>query len=180
MPTHIDFDEFDEMFETFKYTAWRLETRRAYQSDEESETYRRFSRGLDAAYDLDDPWCSSRREQTALGKRFERVRVVDAPPTPGQLYLLDGARRNAAVGEDIRHLWRDDAARLGLPAEDFWLFDARVATLLHFDEADRITGIALITDPVEIVRYCQIRDAAWHHAVKHEQFIKAVRAESRH
>ncbi|MBB5120006.1 DUF6879 family protein [Streptomyces eurocidicus] len=176
MPVYVDFNEFDEMFETFQHTAWRLETRRAYHSDEETETYRRFARGLDAGYDLDDPWCSSRREQAALGKRFERVRVVDSPPTPGQLYLLDGARRNAAVGEDIRNLWRDEADRLGLPAEDFWLFDSRAVALLHFDAADRITGIELITDPVEVVRCCRIRDAAWHQAIGYEQFTEQVRA----
>lgn len=39
--------------------------------------------------DLDDPWCRERREQTALGKRFERVRIVDGPPTEGQRSLLD-------------------------------------------------------------------------------------------
>ncbi|MFH8789394.1 DUF6879 family protein [Streptomyces roseoverticillatus] len=170
MPTLIDFDEFDGMFETFEHAAWRLETRRAYRSDEETETYQRFMQGRDAGYDLDDPWCTSRREQSALGKRFERVRIVDNPPTPGQLYLLDGARRNAAVGEDIRNLWRSDAERLRLPAEDFWLFDSRVATLLHFDSEDRLTGVELITDPVKIAHYCQVRDAAWHYAAATREF----------
>lgn len=175
-PSLIDFDEFDAMFETFEHTAWRLETRRAYRSDEETETYRRFMRGEDAGYDLDDPWCASRREQTALGKRFERVRIVDDPPTPGQLYLLDGARRNSAVGEDIRNLRRNEAERLRLPAEDFWIFDSRVVALLHFDDADRITEIELITDPVEVVRYCQARDAAWHHAVARAEFEERTRS----
>ncbi|WP_146166814.1 DUF6879 family protein [Streptosporangium nondiastaticum] len=174
MPVLIGFDEFDGMFETFEHTAWRLETRRAYRSDEETETYQRFTQGRDAEYDLNDPWCASRREQAALGKRFERVRIVDNPPTPGQLYLLDGARRNAAVGEDIRNLWRSDAERLRLPSEDFWLFDSRVVALLHFDDADRMTGVELITDPVKVVRYCQVRDAAWHHAIPHEEFAGRV------
>lgn len=40
------------------------------------------------------------------GKRVERVRITDEPPTPGQLYLLDNAKRNAALGEDIRNLRR--------------------------------------------------------------------------
>nr|WP_324290902.1 DUF6879 family protein [Streptomyces sp. H27-S2] len=111
------------MFRTFAHTAWRLETRRRYQSDEETETYQRFIRGEDAGWDLDDPWCVSRREQSALGERFERVRIADNLPTPGQRYLLDNARRNGAVGEDIRNLWRSEAERLQLPDEDFWLFD---------------------------------------------------------
>ncbi|WP_414168832.1 DUF6879 family protein [Streptoverticillium reticulum] len=172
--TMIGFEEFDDMFESFEHTAWRLESRRRYRSDEETETYRRFTRGEDAGWDPDDPWCTSRRAQAALGKRFERVRIVDNPPTPGQRYLLDNARRNAAVGEDIRNLWRSDAARLRLPDDDFWLFDSRVIARLRFDDADGITGVELITNPVEVGRACQVRDAAWHYAVPHDVFAARV------
>ncbi|MFJ6214084.1 DUF6879 family protein [Streptomyces sp. NPDC092296] len=174
VPQMVSLEEFDGMFETFEHAAWRLETRRAYRSDQQTGTYQRFTRGEPADYDMDDPWCVSRREQAALGKRIERVRVVDTPPTAGQLYLLDGARRNAAVGEDIRNLWRADADRLRLPVEDFWIFDSRVVALLHFDDADDLTGVELITDPVRVVRYCQARDAAWHHAIPHAKFAARV------
>jgi hypothetical protein len=68
-----------------------------------------------------------RREHSSLGKRFERVRVADNPPTVGQRYLLDNARRNSAVGEDIRRLWRSDAERAQLPSDGFWLFDSTPA-----------------------------------------------------
>ncbi|QXE36233.1 hypothetical protein KQY30_20285 [Streptomyces sp. GMY02] len=170
----ISFDEFEAMFKTCEHTAWRLESRRRYASDEETETYHRFARGEDPRWDLDDPWCVTRREQSALGKRFERVRVVDSPPTVGQRYLLDNARRNSAVGEDIRNLWRADAERLRLPDDDFWLFDSRVIARLHFDDDDQLTGVELITDPVEVSRASQVRDAAWHHAVPYERFTEQV------
>ncbi|MFD8891157.1 DUF6879 family protein [Streptomyces sp. NPDC059566] len=173
-PVLIDVEEFAGMFRTFAHTAWRLETRRRYRSDEETETYQRFVRGADAGWDLDDPWCASRREQSALGKRFERVRIADNPPTPGQRYLLDNARRNSAVGEDIRNLWRSEAEALQLPDEDFWLFDSRVIARLHFDDDDVMTGVELVTDPVEVARACQVRDAAWHHAVPYETFAEQV------
>lgn len=175
-PKMIDFDEFDRMFDSFEHTAWRLETRRRYKSDEETETYRRFAAGQAAGWDLSDSWCASRREQSALGKRFERVRVVDDPPTIGQRYLLDNARRNTAVGEDIRNLGRPEAERLRLPTEDFWLFDSRVIALLHFDDDDRMTGVELVTEPLAVLRACQARDAAWHHAVPFEEFEARVRS----
>ncbi|MFC8494699.1 DUF6879 family protein [Streptomyces sp. NPDC057235] len=165
VPQWIGFAEFDGMFTTVKRSAWRLETRRRYAWDERQDTYRAFAAGEPVEWDLDDPWCRERREQTALGKRFERVRLLDEPPTPGQLYLADNARRNIAVGEDIRTLTRARADELRLPAEDFWLFDSRVVALLHFDQADEMTGVELITNPVDVLRYCQIREAAWHHAV---------------
>lgn len=161
----ISFEEFGGMFTTLNHSAWRLESRRRYASDEVTDTYRQFVRGETVAWDFEDDWCTNRRKQSALGKRFERVRILDSPPTEGQRYLLDNARRNTAVGEDIRTLPRDRAERLRLPAEDFWIFDARVVALLAFDDGDRLTHVDLITNPVEVVRYCQVREAAWHHAV---------------
>ncbi|MBA4865898.1 hypothetical protein H1V43_32050 [Streptomyces sp. PSKA54] len=169
VPQWISFDEFDGMFATLKHSAWRLETRRRYASDEQTDTYRQFAAGQPVEWDLDDPWCVERREQTAMGKRFERVRIMDVPATEGQMYLLDNARRNAAVGEDIRILTRDKARVLDLPEEDFWIFDSRVVALLHFNEADEMTGVELITNPVDVLRYMQVREAAWHHAVPYEQ-----------
>ncbi|MDT0450751.1 DUF6879 family protein [Streptomyces hesseae] len=173
-PVLINFDDFEAMFGNFKHTAWRLESRSRYRSDEGTETYQRFICGEDTDWDLDDPWCVSRREQKAQGKRFERVRIVDNPPTPGQRYLLDNARRNSAVGEDIRNLWRHEAERLNLPEDDFWLFDSRVIARLHFDGDDAITGVELITDPVEVARACQVRDAAWHYAIPYAAFEAQV------
>jgi len=157
------------MFTTLKYSAWRLETRRRYAWDEQQDTYREFLEHGRVDWDLDDPWCQERREQAALGKAFQRVRILDEPPTEGQRYLLDNARRNSAVGETIRVLARSKADELHLPREDFWLFDARVVALLHFDQDDEMTGVELITDPVEVLRYAQAREAAWHHAVPYDQ-----------
>lgn len=169
VPQMIGFDEFGGMFAKLKHSAWRLETRRRYASDEETDTYRQFVAGEPVTWDLDDPWCVGRREQSALGKRFERVRILDEPPTEGQRYLLDNARRNTAVGEDIRVLTRSRADELGLPQEDFWIFDSRVVALLHHNDADEMTGVELITNPVDVVRYAQVREAAWHHAVPYDQ-----------
>ncbi|WP_069886617.1 DUF6879 family protein [Streptomyces luteocolor] len=169
VPQFITFDEFDGMFTSLKHSAWRLETRRRYAFDEQQATYRQFLAEGRADWDLTDPWCVERREQTALGKMFARVRILDDPPTTGQRYLLDNARRNSAVGEDIRVITRSTADELGLPHEDFWLFDSRVVALLHHNDADEMTGVELITDPVEVLRYAQAREAAWHHSIPYDQ-----------
>lgn len=169
VPQHISFEDFGGMFAKLKHSAWRLETRRRYASDEATDTYAQFLAEGRVDWDLDDPWCAGRREQSALGKRFERVRILDEPPTEGQRYLLDNARRNTAVGEDIRVLTRTRADDLALPREDFWIFDSRVVALLHHDDTDNMTGVELITDPVQVLRYAQAREAAWHHAVPYER-----------
>lgn len=171
VPNIIGLDEFDQLFTQFKHTAWRLESRRRYASDELTPTYVAFSCGEPVNWEgVDAEWCEERREQTALGKRFERVRIMDQPPTPGQLYLLDNARRNSYVGEVISNLSRADAERLTLPGEDFWLFDSRLVARLNFDDDDQLLNVELITEPAEVLRYVQARDAAMHHAVPYEEF----------
>ncbi|MET8183729.1 DUF6879 family protein [Streptomyces sp. NPDC005336] len=173
----IGLDEFDRLFTQFEHTAWRLETRRRYASDELTDMYAQFSRGGPVNWEgVDAEWCAERREQTALGKRFERVRIVDDPPTAGQLYLLVNARRNSAVGEKILNLWRADADRAGLPTEDFWIFDSRLVALLNFDDADNLANVELITEPVAVLRYSMARDAAMHHAIPYEEFAARLTA----
>ncbi|MFF6793244.1 DUF6879 family protein [Streptomyces filamentosus] len=166
----IDLDAFAKLFETFEHTAWRLETRRRFASDEATDTWAQFSAGQPIEWDYEDGWCTNVRAQTAQGKRFERVRIVDSPPTPGQLYLMDNAKRNCAVGEDIRNLSRKQADELQLPSEDFWLFDSRLVALLRFGDDDDLVDVELITEPAEVVRYAVVRDAAWHHALPYREF----------
>ncbi|MFD9570950.1 DUF6879 family protein [Streptomyces sp. NPDC059982] len=171
VPRIIGLDEFDRLFTRFEHVTWRLETRRRYSSDEATETYAQFTRGEPVNWEGANPeWCAERREQVALGKRFERVRIVDEPATPGQLYLLNNARRNSALGEDIRVLRRSDAERLRLPEEDFWILDSRTVALLNFDADDNFVDVELITEPAEVLRYAQVRDAASHYAVPYEAF----------
>ncbi|MFF3121358.1 DUF6879 family protein [Streptomyces sp. NPDC057908] len=59
------------MFAKLKHSAWRLETRRRYASDEETDTYRQFLASGRVDRDLDDPWCTGRRDQFAV--RLGRV-----------------------------------------------------------------------------------------------------------
>ncbi len=99
------------------------------------------------------------------------MRILDSPPTEAQRYLLDNARRNTKVGERIHTLPRTKADELQLPAEDFWIFDARVVALLGFDDEDNPTGVELVTNPVEVMRYYQVREAAWHHATPYDQAV---------
>jgi hypothetical protein len=175
VPKLISLDEFGRLFTTFEHSAWHLETRRGYASDREDPSYAEFLETGTAAMDLDSEWCTNITRQTSSGKYVGRVRVVDAPPTKGQLYLLDYARCNAATGEDVRNLWRADADRAHLPAEDFWIFDSRLVAVLRFDDDDAFHDVEIITDPAEVLRYCQVRDAAIHHAVPYDQFAAQLR-----
>ncbi|MEV6542304.1 DUF6879 family protein [Streptomyces sp. NPDC051665] len=160
----IDLDAFNRLFEIFEHTAWRLETRRRYASDEGTETYAQFLAEGRVDWDMTSWYCETIRRQTSAGKSVARVRLVDAPATAGQRYLALNADRNAELGEDIRTLSRAEGDRLKLGAEDFWLFDSRLVARLNFSPDDELTDVELITEPAEVIRYAMLRDAAWHHA----------------
>ncbi|MGK5533201.1 DUF6879 family protein [Streptomyces sp. URMC 129] len=177
MPELIPFEEASHLFTAFEHTAWRLETQRGYASDRQSPRFERFLRGEPiGAYDPESPWHVSVREQTRQGKRFERVRLVDDPPTEGQRFLLAGGLGNVEAGEDIRNMYRADAVRLGLPDDDFWLFDSRVIMKFVIDGEGVTLGVELVEDPAEVLRACQVRDLAWHYAVPTAEFQKQVRS----
>ncbi|MDH6214352.1 DUF6879 family protein [Streptomyces pseudovenezuelae] len=174
MPEFIDDSTFGTYFETFERTAWRLETRRGYASDRQSVHWARWKAGEDVSRDPTSAWRENIQRQTAAGKKIERIRLVDDPPTEGQLFLLARAPSNEAVGEDMRNMWRADAEHLGLPALDFWLFDDHRALVLHFDEADEYLGAELVEEPTRIAELGQLRDAAWPHAIRRRDFAAQV------
>ncbi|OPG03063.1 hypothetical protein B1R27_30055 [Streptomyces sp. GKU 895] len=175
VPDIIDLDEFGQLFRTFEHTAWRLETRRGYASDREDPTYSEFVEMGSITLDYGDDWSQNIRRQVLAGKTIGRVRVVDEPPTEGQLFLLADSPRNTAAGEDIRILSRSEADARLLPAEDFWIFDSRMVARLNFDDEDVFHDVEIITEPAEVLRYCQLRDVATHGAVPCGEFAASLR-----
>ncbi|MFG3104384.1 DUF6879 family protein [Streptomyces sp. NPDC048182] len=170
VPELIGLEEFGRLFHHFEHSAWHLETRRGYASDREDEGYAIFQETGAAPMDLDSDWCRNTTAQTTAGKYVGRVRVVDQPPTDGQRFLLSYARCNAATGEDARNLWRADAEHAHLPDEDFWLFDSRLVAILRFDDQDVLHDVEIVTEPAEVLRYCQARDAAVHASMPYDAF----------
>jgi hypothetical protein len=174
VPELIPFDEITHLFTDFEHTAWRLETQHGYASDRESPKWQRWKAGEDIASEPFDSWRLSTKKQAEQGKRIERVRLVDDPPTEGQRFLLASGLGNVAAGEDIRNMWRADAVRLGLPDYDFWLFDARTVVKFVIDDQGVTLGVHVLEDAESVVRACQVRDLAWHYAVPTREFQAQV------
>lgn len=175
-PELVPFAEVAHLFREFRHTAWRLETRRGYASDRNSPKWARFLAGEDIAADPGNTWRENVQTQTAQGKRFERVRLVDEPLTQGQEFLLSSGLGNVAAGEDIRNLPRAEAERLRLPDFDFWLIDSKTLVRFAFDDEDTTLGVYATEDPAEVLAACQARDAAWHHATRTAEFQRQVRS----
>jgi hypothetical protein len=115
-------------------------------------------------------WLNILRDTTATGRRFARVRVVSLPLTDYSRFGVWCAQFTNAAGEDIRYLDRAEAQSAGLPNHDYWLFDSRLLLRMHFDEHDTFLGGEIIEDTAEIVKANYWRDAAWHHAIRRDDF----------
>jgi hypothetical protein len=113
-------------------------------------------------------WLTMIREATAEGRRFTRVRVVSMPLTDYSRFGVLCSQHTNAAGEDIRYLTRHNAT--DLPDYDYWLFDSRLLVRMHFDDDENFLGGELIEDPAVIVWHNYWRDAAWHRAVRRDDF----------
>jgi hypothetical protein len=146
-----------------------LEVRRRYNPSYEGESLRKFLAGEPDDLSWMQAWLRMVRESTAEGRRLARVRVVDLPMSDWNRYSYALAEHNIAAGEEIRYLTRDEAPAK-LPGYDYWLFDSSKLIVMRFDDADRFVGGELVEDPSEVVRANYCRDAAWHRAVRRDDF----------
>jgi hypothetical protein len=157
------------LFTSFEHTAFRLEVRRRYNPSYEDESLRKFLAGEAVDLSWMQAWSRMVREGAAEGRRVARVRVVDLPMSEWNRYSYALAEHNIDAGEDIRYLARDQAPA-GLPGYDYWLFDSSKLVVMRFDDDDRFVGGELVEDPSGVVRANYWRDAAWHWAVRRDDF----------
>jgi hypothetical protein len=153
----VDLAGLMRQFETFRYSAFRLEI---YQNP--------------VSTGRDEQWITMLKAGHRWGKTYRRVRIADEPLTPAvQQELTEGYAGNVSAHEDIRIIpvaapeeWPDD-----VPPDDFWLFDASKLYLMHYAPDGTWTGASKVTDPGRIVRACIAATAALHHAVPWHTYI---------
>ena len=151
--------ELQSQFETFSYSAFRLETLQSY-----------------AGTGRDEQWITLLKANRRWGKTHQRVHVVTEPLTRAmQEELTAGYEGNVAAGEDVRIIsvphadeWPDD-----LPCHDFWLFDSAWLYAMYYEADGRWVGAERVTDPEKVVKACRWRDAALHRAVPWNAYIAA-------
>lgn len=172
MQRRVSNEEFGELLRTFDHTAFRLELQPSYAEPEEQETLARFVEGH-PQNPTEVPglaaWFSQIAQLVAEGKRVERVRVQNEPPTAYQQWERWAGQWNIEVGEVMRYMNHSTAQRIGLlPAvgsDDWWLLDSRWLLIMRFDTVGQRTENMLTDDPEQVVQACAWRDLAVHHAV---------------
>lgn len=168
-------EDFRRLFHQFEHTAYRLEMREGYY---EKEQLSQFLAGgpVDISYMND--WLALIVKLRVAGKRIERVRVVSEPHSDYTRYGLWLCQYNTRAGEDIRYVPRKQAG--GLPDHDYWLFDSSLLYAVRFTDDDQLLGAELIDDPAAVIQAGYWRDAAWHHAVPYDQYVKMAGCATQH
>ncbi|GAB3814822.1 DUF6879 family protein [Kribbella italica] len=159
-----------DLLNSFEHTAFRLEVRDRYDESDEAGSLAKFLAGEPDDLPWMQEWLDLVREAREGGRSFSRVRVVTVPLTDYSRFGLWCAQFTNEAGEDIRYLARDQADVAGVPKHDYWLFDSTTLVRMDFDDADGFLGTELITDPSQVVKHNYWRDAAWHHAVRRDDF----------
>lgn len=147
-----------------------MELRDRYDAPYENESLAKFLAGEPDDLPWMQTWLDMLRVATSEGRRFARVRVVSLPLNDYSRFGVWCAQFTGEAGEDIRYLIRDDAQALPLPDYDYWLFDSSKLVKMYFDGRDVFLGGEVIDDPQEVVRANYWRDAAWHQAVRRDDF----------
>ena len=177
-PLEFAAQELDRAVTSFEYTAFRLERRESYAGTSyDRPLFVGWLRGQLPELDPDVPWKRMVRAATAEGRQFARVRIVSEPWSDYTRYALWQSEQNIAAGEDIRYLSRQRAEAVGLPARlsehDYWLFDSSLLVVMHYDDAtDDLRRCEIVDDPAVIVRHNYWRDAAWHHALPRDEYVR--------
>lgn len=158
------------LFRSAARTASHLELRDTYTPDDPDWRDWREGRRFDPAERWRD-WFDLIRDTVARGVKVRRVRIISEPITSYVRYEYDVTTdHNMAAGELVRWLPRRAAIGLFVPAVDFWVFDASVIVLNHFDGAGNWVTEERHDDTSLAAQYAAAFDKAWNIAIPHDQY----------
>lgn len=148
--------EFEALFETFSWSAFRLETLQHYA-------------GTGPAPE----WAALVKANRRWGKVHQRVHVIAEPLAPAMTEeLTEGYPGNVAAGEDISIITTGpDMWPGGIPQADFWLFDSSRLYAMHYNPDGSWAGASRVHDPERIVEACRVRDETLHRAIPWRAYV---------
>ena len=108
----------DELFNTFRNTAFRLEGLPVYNTPEEVEALKYYDTHGHAPEGFNDSWAALARDATSKGRAIRRLRLLSNQLTNYEQFELT-SYSGIKAGEDIRIAKRSEHPY----KYDFWMFD---------------------------------------------------------
>jgi hypothetical protein len=161
-------DDFFAALRDIRRSAFRLEAQPVYIEDHEQSLVDEFMAGrFLAPTEIPElaQWFEQVAAQTRDGKRIERVRIQESPPTPYQQLERWCDPWNIRAGESISYLTSQEAHDVGLlPAAgemgDWWLLDEEILMTITHDPEGRQVQHRSTTDPSAVAQATTWRDLA--------------------
>jgi hypothetical protein len=148
-------------------SAFRLECLDVYDVESDQDNVRQYLAGNKGPSWADgDDWMDYLIAEKQQGIRRYRVHVLASPIGPYLRYECEwGYAYTTAAGEEVYVLDTTETPRpVGLPSEEFWLYDDRHVVIMDYDDHGRfVTARALPESETE--RYRHYRDLAMSAAV---------------
>ena len=169
-------EDLNELFASFRYSAFRLEALDWYNTDFEIEPLQAWLAGrslpLGPFY---TQWLDIVSDAAAAGKTMQRVHVITEPLSAYVHWELGWFQGNsAAAGEDIWVLpHRGNIWPPGLLKLDWWLFDDERVAIFRFDDRAQLVDIELNASPNVAEHFRGERDIALSQAVSYADYIRA-------
>lgn len=168
-------EEWNAQFQSFKQSAYRLETLQAYAEPYESSPFNQYRRGA-----LPDPsfmaeWCKMVKAHIDAGRSMRRVHIVDLPLSEYMRFEIECCYKDTGLaGEDIRLLNRAklSAELLKATQEDFWFFDDTTVMVNDYDQTGALYQARITADPKAVAYYSSVDRKTWDLSVPFREFYR--------
>jgi len=168
--TPVTDEEFNELLAGFEREAIHLETRDAYGTAVELPHMARWAAGEPDDLEWLQSWCATLREHMKADRSVRRARVVSEPLSDYQRWSYSIAYPMVEAGEDIRWVPRRLVSSVGMPGNDFYLFDDRLAVFLLYAGNGLGVGMLKSDEPADL-RLCRSAfEAVWDLSIPHREY----------
>ncbi|MCK7626191.1 hypothetical protein MUU72_24310 [Streptomyces sp. RS10V-4] len=162
---------FAEVLKDTERSAVHLESRDTYFDNERLAAWRRGERvNWDDRASWWRPFHESIATAVARGVVVRRLRVVSEPASEYIRWEHHVTRANTEAGELVRWLPRRRATNLAVPANDYWLFDDRLARVHHFAGDGSLVEDEFNSAPATVTFLSEAFEALWEHGIPHEEY----------
>ncbi|MDX6738606.1 DUF6879 family protein [Actinocorallia sp. A-T 12471] len=166
----VESEEFERLLTDFEREAVHLETRDAYGTAVELPHMAKWAAGEPDDLSWLQGWCETLREHGRAGRSVRRARIVSEPLSDYQRWSHSIAHPMVDAGEDIRWVPRRLVSGVGIPGNDFYLFDDRTAVFLHYAGSGLSVGMTATEDPRAIGLCRTAFEAVWGLATPHRDY----------
>lgn len=169
MPT-VSADEFSALTSHFASTAVHLETRDAYGTEVELPYMAKWRAGEHDDLGWMQDWCRTLRRHVAAGRSVRRARIVSEPLSEYQRWSHSIAHVMVDAGEDIRWTPRRLVSAIGIPGNDYYLFDDSLVVFLHYAGNGLAVDRTSSTDP-DVLALCRSAfEQVWKVSIPHRDY----------